>query len=322
MAVQAQYPPNALFLHRAETEMKTMDYSQDQSPTAFFATTGGGGNPRKRGREAMAVVGQHGGTVSLFSLQPQPPPPTVVSLAQLQIQRQHTPAPPIVSTGLRLAFEDQTTFVSSSPSPSPSSSLPPLISSLLSDDLAVQIKQHNDEIDRFLRSQAEQLRTALTQTRHRHYRSLLAATEEAAARRLRDKDAEVERATRRSAELEDRLTRLRSELMAWQAKALSDQATAASLHVQLQQAAAAAATAGPVHGETNEPPADDAESAHIDPVRTKPSPKACRACHSRPLSVVLMPCRHLCLCSACDAAAISCPVCRSVRTGSVQVLLP
>lgn len=62
MAVQAQYPPNALFLHRsatafalllslgiglmvfgcrAETEMKTMDYSQDQSPAAFFATTGG-----------------------------------------------------------------------------------------------------------------------------------------------------------------------------------------------------------------------------------------------------------------------------------------
>ncbi|KAM0935485.1 putative transcription factor C2H2 family [Dioscorea sansibarensis] len=321
MAVQAQYPPNALFLHRAETEMKTMDYSQDQSPAAFFATTGGGGNPRKRGREAMAVVGQHGGTVSLFSLQPQPPPPTVVSLAQLQIQRQPPPAPPIVSTGLRLAFEDYSTFVSSSPPPPPPSSLPPLISSLLSDDLAAQIKQQNDEIDWFLRSQAEQLRTALTQTRYRHYRSFLTAAEEAAARRLRDKDAEVERATHRSAELEDRLTRLRSELMAWQAKALSDQATASSLHAQLQQAVATAAAAGPVHGETNEPPADDAESAHIDPARAEPSPKACRACHSRPLSVVLMPCRHLCLCSACDAAELSCPVCHSVRTGSVQVLL-
>ena len=103
----------------------------------------------------MAVVGQHGGTVSLFSLQPQPPPPTVVSLAQLQIQRQPPPAPPIVSTGLRLAFEDHSTFVSSSPPPpsSSSSSLPPLISSLLSDDFAAQIKQQNDEIDWFLRSQ-------------------------------------------------------------------------------------------------------------------------------------------------------------------------
>ncbi|KAJ0961651.1 hypothetical protein J5N97_001148 [Dioscorea zingiberensis] len=312
MAVQAQYPANALFLHRSEAEMKAVDYSQDQSAAAAFFANGGAGNPRKRGREPMAVVAP----VSLFSLQPQAPPPTVVSLAQLQIQRQ---PPPVVSTGLRLAVEDQSQTQSSAFVPSSSSS--PLISSLLSDDLTAQINLQRDEIDRFLRSQADQLRMTLTQTRHRHYRSLLAAAEEAAARRLREKDAEVERATRRGAELEDRLTRLRSELMAWQAKALSDQAAAASLHAQLQQAAAAAAAAGPVHGEKNEPPADDAESAHIDPARAEPSSKACRACHARPLSVVLMPCRHLCLCSDCDAAALPCPVCRSARTGSVQVLL-
>ncbi|KAJ0961580.1 hypothetical protein J5N97_001077 [Dioscorea zingiberensis] len=276
MAVQAQYPANALFLHRSEAEMKTVDYWQDQSAAAAFFANGGAGNPRKRG----------GNQWRWWRL---------------------------------LAVEDQSQTQSSAFVPSSSSS--PLISSLLSDDLTAQINLQRDEIDRFLRSQADQLRMTLTQTRHRHYRSLLAAAEEAAARRLREKDAEVERATRRGAKLEGRLTRLRSELMAWQAKALSDQAAAASLHAQLQQAAAAAAAAGPVHGEKNEPPADDAESAHIDPARAEPSSKACRACHARPLSVVLMPCRHLCLCSDCDAAALPCPVCRSARTGSVQVLL-
>lgn len=164
--------------------------------------------------------------------------------------------------------------------------------------------------------QADQLRRSLAERRHRHYRSLLGAAEESASRRLREKEAELDRAARRAAELEDRVTRLRAESMAWQAKALADQATAANLHSQLHQAATAAAAAA----DANELPIDDAESAHIDPRRVEPS-KACRSCWSRPISVVVMPCRHLSLCADCDAGALPCPLCGSARSGSVHVLL-
>lgn len=319
-----------------------MDYPQapprflDQS--AVLLSNGVNGNPRKRGRDAaavpMAAPAQQNHPISLFSLQSQPcstplPPPTLISLAQLQSQ-----TPPLVSTGLRLAFEDQqqhrqdqnqnqnqsNLFLSSSSSSSSH------FSSFLSEELAAVINQQKDEIEQFLHAQGEQLRRALAERRQRHYRVLLGAAEESAARRLREKEAEVERAARRSAELEDRLARLRTESMAWQAKAIAEQATAASLHAQLQQAAAAAVAAAPPQGKTEEcggeSPAEDAESAHVDPDRVEPV-RLCRACRCRPLSVVLLPCRHLCLCSVCDAAAAgkACPVCCCLRSGSVQVFL-
>ncbi|KAJ0961771.1 hypothetical protein J5N97_029599 [Dioscorea zingiberensis] len=321
MAVQAQYPSSILFLSRGgEPEMKPGDYAQAPSgfldPSAGFFSNGGSGNSRKRGREVAPQPLQQGATIGLFSLQAQVPAPVpaMMSLAQLQNQTQ-TQTPPLVSTGLRLAFEDQSQNQSQSNpyASSPSS----IISSLLADDLAALINRQGEEIDRLLRSQADQLRRTMMERRQRHYRSLLGAAEEAAARRLSEKEAEVERATRRGAELEDRVARLRAESMAWQAKALADQAAAASLHSQLQQAAAAAAATS---SETNELPADDAESAHVDPRRVEPS-KACRSCWSRPISVVLMPCCHLSLCAECDAAARPCPLCRSARTGSVHVLL-
>ncbi|KAG1362092.1 E3 ubiquitin-protein ligase BOI [Cocos nucifera] len=335
MAVQAQYPSNVLLLGtRGEQERKEMDYPQDPprflDQSAVFFSDGVNGNPRKRGREIavvpMAAPVQQQHPISLFSLQSQPPstplpPPTVISLAQLQSQ-----TPPLVSTGLRLAFEDQqqqhqeqnqnqyNLLLSSSSSSSP-------FSSFLSEELAAEINQQKDEIEQFLHAQGEQLRRALAERRQRHYRALLGAMEESAARRLREKEAELERAARRRAELEDRLARLRTESMAWQAKAMAEQAAAASLHAQLQQAAAAAAAAPP-QGKAEcdgELPAEDAESAHVDPDRVEPE-RACRACRCRPVSVVLLPCRHLCLCSACDAATSdACPVCRCPRTGSVQV---
>ncbi|KAM0934205.1 putative transcription factor C2H2 family [Dioscorea sansibarensis] len=306
MAVQAQYPSSILFLSRAgEPEMKPGDYTQAPNagyldPSTGLFSGGGSGSSRKRGRETTSVPQPHQQGIGVFSLQA---PPMMT--------------PPLVSTGLRLAFEDQSQSQSQSPSnPYASSSSSSLFSSLLADDLTALINQQGEEIDRLLRSQADQLRRTLAERRHRHYRSLLGAAEESASRRLREKEAELDRAARRAAELEDRVTRLRAESMAWQAKALADQATAANLHSQLHQAATAAAAAA----DANELPADDAESAHVDPRRVEPS-KACRSCWSKPISVVVMPCRHLSLCADCDAGAMPCPLCGSARTGSVHVLL-
>ncbi|KAF3771598.1 hypothetical protein EJ110_NYTH60059 [Nymphaea thermarum] len=38
-------------------------------------------------------------------------------------------------------------------------------------------------------------------------------------------------------------------------------------------------------------------------------------------SVLLLPCRHLCLCSGCAAAVDTCPICKSTKTATVQVYL-
>ncbi|KAL6906368.1 hypothetical protein ACP4OV_003969 [Aristida adscensionis] len=273
----------------------------------------GGGRKRQREDDAAAMAAM---AAQQFSLQPQAQGPKVISLAQLHKR----PA-----TGLRLDFDEGSEQV-----PSTSSA-----SCLLSDELAAQRGQHKGEMDRLIQEHAEKLRRAMADMRLRHYRSLVCAAEAAAARRLREKEAEVSEAARRGAELEERVARLRAEAAAWQAKALADQSTAAALHAQLQQAAAAAQARCKAEDDNAAGAADDAESCFVDPdkveeVAAPPPPATCRACGLRAASVVLLPCRHLCACAACEPAVTStvafagvapaCPMCRGAVTGSVQVL--
>ena len=158
----------------------------------------------------------------------------------------------------------------------------------------------------------------VAERQRRHYNALLLAAEEVLSRKVREKQAEIDRAAQLTAHLEERLDRVRSEATAWQTKALADQATAAALHAQLQQATAAAQRTG----ECKSGPAEAAESGFIDPSRVEPD-RSCRACRLRPACVVVFPCRHLCLCEGCEVASSSdgdaCPVCCCVRSGSLKV---
>lgn len=179
--------------------------------------------------------------------------------------------------------------------------------------------------------QGEQLRRTLAEKRQRHYRALLGIAEESLARKLREKDAEMEKATRRYAELEARAAQLSVEAQVWQAKARAQESAAASLQAQLQQlimsgqdrrGAGAAADDGGGPGSAAEgQAAEDAESAYVDPERVVASGPSCKGCGSRAASVVLLPCRHLCVCAVCDAVVQACPVCFARRNSSVEVYI-
>uniref|UniRef100_A0ACD5Z456 Uncharacterized protein n=1 Tax=Avena sativa TaxID=4498 RepID=A0ACD5Z456_AVESA len=332
------------------------------SPAVYFAGGGAGGNRRKRSREAMAppppVKEEY---INLFALQAQQQQQSApfFNMAQLHSNRvasSPSPAPVTrVSTGLRLALDEQQQrqinslcYASSSPSPFGS----------FSDEFAGQIKQHGEELDKFIRDQVtslgsghnnsilvladervdqsswphvcyivqgEQLRRAIADRVRQHNRALLVAADKSASRRLREKTLEAEREARRGAELEERLARLRGEAAAWQAKALSEQATAVALHAQLQQTAAAARASCEELADGDAGPAESSSSAYVDPCRAGLE-RACHACRRGPATVVLLPCRHLSLCGGCFAAgdmdvSLACPLCHCVRTGSVEAIL-
>ncbi|CAJ1928798.1 unnamed protein product [Sphenostylis stenocarpa] len=312
MAVQAQYPSNALFLNTSKSGKEPHDYlpgellDHDQSHMLF---NNGGANSRKRGREATTAKATAPNLVNSFSLRSQSP--QLIDLTQLHNKN-------VVSTGLGLSFGDQQQRQQLHQQQQQqhgchSSSFP----SLLSDGLSSQIKQQRGEIDQFLQAQGEQLRRALAEKRERHYRTLLRAAEESVLRRLREKEVEVEKATRRMAELEARAAQLSVEAQLWQAKAKAQEATAASLQAQLQQAMMSGEDGGGglscAGGE-----AEDAESAYVDPERVGPK---CRGCAKRVASVVVLPCRHLCICAQCDTHFRACPVCLTVKNSTVQVYL-
>ncbi|XP_028122306.1 probable BOI-related E3 ubiquitin-protein ligase 2 isoform X2 [Camellia sinensis] len=285
----------------------------------FFFTVGT--NPRKRGRELTATTSPINN--NHFSIQ-QSHPSQLIDLSQL-----HTPQPNVVSTGLRLSFgeQQQLRHHHQQQQQQALSSQSSALFSVLSEDLAAQITQQRDEIEQFIQAQGEQLRRTLAEKRQRHYRTLLGAAEESVARRLREKEAEVEKAARRNAELEVRAAQLRAEAQAWQAKARAQEATAASLQAQLQQAIMGGG-AQPQQQDRGEElgcsggEAEDAESAYIDPDRVEAaSGPSCKACRERVASVVVLPCRHFCLCRECGAMAQACPVCLSFKESTVEVFL-
>ncbi|KAL9406004.1 hypothetical protein Peur_002976 [Populus x canadensis] len=349
MAVQAQYPSNALLLNRNGQDGH--DYSLQPQPGGYLdqshmlLNNGGGNNPRKRGRTAPTATTTTT-TINKLCMQPQTQPQPqplsttqLIDLSQLHNHRSYHPQPNpnVVSTGLRLSFGDQhhqqqqnhhyqqQNFGTSTCQSSA------LLS--ISEDFSTQIKRQRDEIDQFLQAQGEQLRRSLAEKRQQHYRALLGAAEESIARRLREREAEVQRATRKNAELEARASQLGIEAQVWQAKARTQEVTATSLQAQLQQAImnggvvqdsrrgdGGTGCSGGVEGQGQ---AEDAESAYVDPDRVTvvPGRPSCKSCRKRMASVVLLPCRHLCVCTECDQMVQACPLCLHVRNSSVEVFL-
>lgn len=338
MAVQAQYPSNVLFLNNKNGQeqgqhdqysLQPQPAPPDQSNIMLFNTTGA--NSRKRGRETGGVMQQSQNMMNQFSLQSHTP--HLIDLTQLQNhhQQQQQQNQNIVSTGLGLSFGDQQhqrlQLLQQQQQQHGCHSSHFL--SLLSNGLASQIKQQKDEIDQFLQAQGEELQRTIEEKRQRNYRAIIKTAEETVARRLREKEIDLQKATRRNAELEARAAHLRTEAQLWQAKAKEQEATAISLQTQLHHAMMSGGAENRGENECGlscalgvEGHAEDAESGYIDPERAVvgSGPK-CRGCGERVASVVVLPCRHLCVCTECDTRFGVCPVCFTVKNSTVEVYL-
>jgi E3 ubiquitin-protein ligase BOI-like protein len=167
--------------------------------------------------------------------------------------------------------------------------------------------------------------------RQRYLRSLLNVIEEGLSRSLRDKDLEMEKVNRRNMELEERVKQLKLEAHLWQSKARNHEAMVATLKSNLQQAVVQSKEQNREGCGDNE--ADDAESAHVDPnvevnyakpPRGSKDPRdqiTCKICRKNAISILLLPCRHLCLCRDCEMTFDTCPVCHAIKNASVEVYM-
>lgn len=165
--------------------------------------------------------------------------------------------------------------------------------------------------------------------RQRHMTSFLSAIEKGVARKLREKELEIENMNRKNRELVERIKQVAAEAQSWYDRAQYNESVVNVLKNNLKHAIAQGADQ--VKEGCGDSEIDDAASSFDHNIISSVLGKTgwgkgklkeqmiCRACKSKEVSILLFPCRHLCLCTDCQGFIEVCPICHSMKTASVQV---
>ncbi|KAG2325938.1 hypothetical protein Bca52824_008666 [Brassica carinata] len=208
-------------------------------------------------------------------------------------------------------------------------------------DLSAHIHQQQHDIDRFVSLHMERVKFEIQEKRKRQARTIMEAIEHGLVKRLRVKEEERERIGKINHALKERVKSLSVENQIWRDLAQSNEATANNLRANLEQVLAqvkdltgaglenANANAGRREDDDDE---DDAQSccgssSGEETVRrttvaahdTASKGRMCRNCGEVESCVLVLPCRHLCLCGVCGSSVHTCPICRSPKNASVHV---
>lgn len=161
--------------------------------------------------------------------------------------------------------------------------------------------------------------------------SFLSAIEKGVGRKLREKELEIENMNRKNRELVERIKQVAVEAQSWHYKAQYNESVVNVLKSNLKQAIAQ--SADQVKEGCGDSEIDDAASSFDHNVISSVLGKAglgkgrlkeqmtCRACKRKEVSILLLPCRHLCLCKDCEGFIEVCPICQCMKSASVQVFI-
>ncbi|CAN8274452.1 unnamed protein product [Cochlearia groenlandica] len=199
--------------------------------------------------------------------------------------------------------------------------------SLLNADFVRQIQnQQQSEIDMFVAQQTQKLKLEIEARQRTQTRMLAFAVQNAISKKLKEKDDEISRVRNANWNLQERVKSLYVENQILRDIAQTNEADANNLRTNLDQVLAQFETfsrnANALAAVKVE---DDVESCCGSCVEgggetVKAVSGGCKRCGEREASVLVLPCRHLCLCAVCCSVLLrNCPVCDSVMNASVHV---
>lgn len=197
--------------------------------------------------------------------------------------------------------------------------------------------------------QMEKVRMEVEDKRKMQARRIIEAIELGMMKRLRTKEEEIEKVGKLNWALEEKVKSLCIENQIWRDLAQTNEATANALRTNLEQvltqvkaerthvsgldeAAALLDDAQSCCGSSGENEEDQQEVEGLRMLtgsrverdygmkdRSECGNRWCRNCGKEESCVLLLPCRHLCLCTLCGSTLHNCPVCKSTKNASVHV---
>ncbi|KAE9613660.1 hypothetical protein Lal_00016228 [Lupinus albus] len=182
--------------------------------------------------------------------------------------------------------------------------------------LLLHLHNQRFEIDRFIAQHTEKMRMELEEQSVRESRKLLSVIHEAVEKKVKEKDEEIERMVNLNWVLQEKVKSLCDENQIWRDLAQTNEATVISLRTNLEQVLAAQISEDHRDDDTESSCGSNCmEACGGDAVVGR----MCKNCGVRDSIVLLLPCRHLCLCTVCGSTTRNCPLCHSGINASVHV---
>lgn len=207
----------------------------------------------------------------------------------------------------------------------------PQFPSFPGEDGLPQIQQYQLEIDTIISQHTKKIRLELEERQKQQARLLAAAIGGGVMKKLKEKDEQIQRMSKLNLVLQERVKSLYVENQLLRDLAQTNEATANSLRTNLEQVllhvggeervSAGAGVEEDVesccgsseHGK-GEQEKEEGSSGYND--------RRCKRCGERESCVLLLPCRHLCLCNVCGSGSQqlqACPVCDSPMNATLHV---
>ncbi|XP_050220904.1 E3 ubiquitin-protein ligase BOI-like [Mercurialis annua] len=223
-----------------------------------------------------------------------------------------------VSIGLKLSCEEEEY---NSPVTHPSGSkinVQPIMAIL--DNLKVETDRQEDELHLQMKLQEDSMRKSMRELGERHTASFLLAVETGIGRKLLEKEVEIQNINRKNNELVERINQISAQVQSWQYRAKYNESVVNALKSNLKHVMAQSA----IHGKEGcgDSGVDTAASYANQNDFNVPEVKMqiiCRACKTKEALILLLPCRHLCLCKDCAGFVDACPICQVTKTAGVEV---
>ncbi|WOL02799.1 hypothetical protein Cni_G11518 [Canna indica] len=224
-----------------------------------------------------------------------------------------------VSTGLGLSLDDRRVAASSGESPL-------LLLPTFDEDINREVQRMDAEMDRYIKLEGERMRKSIMEKLQMKQFQTLASVEEKILRKIREKDSEVAGINKKNVELEEQMKQLAVEVSTWQQRAKYNESLITSLKYNLEQLYAQRKdnkegcgdsevddTASCCNGDTN---------LQLMIKQNKDTESmACKVCRVNEICMLLLPCRHLCLCKECESKLSFCPLCHSSKFIGMEIYM-